>query len=216
MTSTPATVTHLMQAIHAGEIPGFGRFVSTNPAESFSARTPHAGRVIAWAGWLDDAKADPEAGTFEPDFQVWTDAGWSALRSELAAGHPHRVEAGGTICLRPHARCVVSDPQSCLTFLRDDPPSSVEILYDPVAMLTPDMLEHVEDHLARAFEAAAEMPADRLAGCVVAAPRLEAGRVVHAALAEFPKLGGFIREAWAASPLASRPLLVTDRRDAEG
>lgn len=203
--------THLLPTRYDAELPGLGRLTTANPAGDLEAPAPGE-RLIAWAGWLDDEKADPALGRFEPDFKVWTAEGWNALRVGLAQVAPSLEAAGATLCLRPHAGCVLSDPQSCLNFLRDDQPPGVELLLDPVAMLTPDMLEHAEDHLARAFEAVGDQRL--VVGCVLAAPRLDEGRVVHAPLADFPKLGGFIREAWAASPLAERPVLITDPRDA--
>ncbi len=205
------SATHLLPTNHSGPVPGFGRFTTDNPAHLIRA-TDTGERLIAWAGWLDDAKADPARGRFDPDFNAWSPAGWQALRDGLAAAAESLRTHDATLCLRPNAGCVLSDPQGCLNFLRDDPPGRVELLLDPVAMLTPAMLDKAEDHLARAFEALADQPA--VVGCVLAAPAEAKGRVVHAPLADHPAFAAILTGLWRASPLADRPALVTDPRDA--
>lgn len=205
------STTHLLPDSHAGAVPGFGRCTTDNPAALIRAADTSE-RLIAWAGWLDDAKADPAQGRFDPDFQVWSPVGWQALRAGIASAADSLRAHDATLCLRPHAGCVLSDPQGCLNFLRDAPAERVEILLDPVAMLTPGMLDKAEDHLARAFEALGDQPA--VAGCVLAAAVVHEGRVVHAPLADHPAFAGLITALWANCPLADRPRLITDPRDA--
>ncbi|MEO1716137.1 MAG: hypothetical protein AAFR76_03400 [Planctomycetota bacterium] len=207
---TTAT-THLLPTNNTGDVRGFGRFTTDNPAELIRAADTSE-RLVAWAGWLDDAKADPSQGRFDPDFHAWSPAGWQALRDGIAAAIPSLRTHDATLCLRPHAGCVLSDPQGCLNFLRDDPPERVELLLDPVAMLTPMMMDKVEDHLARAFEALGDQPA--AIGCVLAAAVETDGRVAHAPLVDYAEFAQLITGLWKASPLADRPVLVTDPRDA--
>lgn len=204
------STTHLLPNGHTGDAAGFGRCTTDNPADLIRAADTNE-RLIAWAGWLDDSKADPSMGRFDPDFNVWSPAGWQALRDGVAAAADSLRKHDATLCLRPHSGCVLSDPQGCLNFLRDDPPERVEILLDPVAMLTPDMLDKAEDHLGRAFEALGDQA--RVAGCVLAAAAEADGRVVHRPLAEHPGFAALITGLWKSSPLAGRPLLVTDAMD---
>lgn len=207
----PTHSTHLLPTDHTGQIPTFGRCTTDNPAGLIRAADT-VERLIAWAGWLDDAKADPAAGRFDPDFNVWSPAGWQALRDGIAGAADSFRKHDATLCLRPHAGCVLSDPQGCLNFFREDPPERVELLLDPVAMLTPAMLDKAEDHLTRAFESLGDHPA--VVGCVLAAAVEREGRVVHAPLADHPEFAAMIRGFWERSPLTDRPVLITDARDA--
>ncbi|MEL6795355.1 MAG: hypothetical protein AAFO89_00875 [Planctomycetota bacterium] len=207
---TTAT-THLLPTSNTGDVPGFGRFTTDNPADLIRAADTSE-RLVAWAGWLDDSKADPANGRFDPDFNVWSPVGWQALRDGIAAATSSLRTHDATLCLRPHAGCVLSDPQGCLNFLRDESLERVELLLDPVAMLTPLMMDKVEDHLARAFEALGDQPA--VVGCVLAAAVEIDDRVSHAALADHAEFSELMTGLWRASPLANRPVLVTDPRDA--
>lgn len=209
--SMNTTITHLLPTSNSGDVPGFGRFTADNPAELIRAADTSE-RLVAWAGWLDDAKADPARGRFDPDFNAWSPAGWQALRDGIASAGDSLRTHDATLCLRPHAGCVLSDPQGCLNFFRDTPPERVELLLDPVAMLTPAMMDKVEDHLTRAFEALGDQPA--VAGCVLAAAVEIDGRVAHAPLADHAEFADLITGLWTASPLIDRPVLVTDPRDA--
>ncbi len=211
----PEPTTHLLPASNTGSVPGFARFTTTNPAADFGeevSRIEPNERLIAWAGWLDDDRADPCAGRFEPDFRLWTATGWDALSAGLVSISGTLEAQNATLCLRPHAGCVLSDSQGCLTFLRENLPPRIELLLDPVALLTPDMLAKLDDHLARAFEALGDQPA--VVGCVLAAPAVVGEHVAHAPLAEHPDLAKVILDLWSRSPLAQRPRLVTDPRDA--
>lgn len=108
-----------------------------------------APRLVCWSGWLA-ADADPARGAFPRDFRVWTRAGWDALNAACDAILPRLGERGTELCLRPHARHVLSDPQACLSFLRHRP--GVRLLLDSASFMTGSMLSSAEDHLARVFE----------------------------------------------------------------
>lgn len=59
----------------------------------------------------------------------------------------------------PAAAHVLSDPQSCLTFLRARAGQPFGLMLDPALLLTPAMLGRAEDHLRRAMEALGRHPA---------------------------------------------------------
>ncbi len=142
-----------------GRIPGFGTVTTVNPlAEGWEPpATPEGGRLVLYSGWLGE-QAGP--GLWTSSFRTWGPTGRDAF-DRLTA---RLSEAESMFCFRPHARHVLADPQTCLSFLRaheSDGPDSrgswgFGVLLDPVAMLTPDMLDQAEDHLRRAFGALAD------------------------------------------------------------
>jgi hypothetical protein len=71
---------------------------------------------------------------------------------------PQLQERGIQLWLRPHARHVLADPQSCMSFLSRRTMQPIRLLLEPAAFLTHEMLAHAEDHLARAFEALGSHP----------------------------------------------------------
>lgn len=73
---------------------------------------------------------------------------------------------GAEICLRPEAAHVLSDLPSCLVFLRSAAAARVRLLLDPMAMLTPAMVAHAEDHLERILGTLGPHPA--VAGLMLA------------------------------------------------
>lgn len=75
--------------------------------------------------------------------------------------------------LWPHAACAVSDAPSIATFLRGR--EAWGFILDPVALLTPSMLERAEDHLGRLFEALG--PHARAHAVVLGIPRVVGDRV---------------------------------------
>ena len=60
------------------------------------------------------------------------------------------IAPGSTPTLWPHAACAAGDAPSLATFLRARP--AWRFVFDPLSMLTPDMLAEAPDHLARLFE----------------------------------------------------------------
>jgi hypothetical protein len=99
---------------------------------------PSGGRIVIWSGWMGEA--DTPRGVFERDFRTWSRGAWEKLESEVEP-------MAGRILIRPHARHVLSDAQSCVTFFRKH--GGVALLLDPVAMLTPEMVGRAEEHLER-------------------------------------------------------------------
>lgn len=122
-----------------------------------------ASRLILWSGWFG-RPADPVRGRFPRDFRTWTPAAWEALDAACDGLLPALAERGIELCLRPHARHVLSDPQACLSFLRKH--EGVRLLLDPASFMTGSMLDRAEDHVARMFEALGDHPA--VAGVVLA------------------------------------------------
>jgi hypothetical protein len=104
------------------------------------------GRVVAWSGWLD--AEDGESGR-----PTWGPAGWSAFEAMCDRVAPVLAQCGSTLCLRPHHSHVLSDPQSCLTFLRRRGAEGFEVLLDPAGFLAASMVARVEEHFERAAEA---------------------------------------------------------------
>lgn len=112
----------------------------------------------------DAAQLDNNPARWAPDPRTWGPSGWAALDSRLAA-------LAAPLIIRTHARHVVSDTPGIVHLLRAHPPPHVNVLVDPVSMLTPEMLKsgHAADHLRRTFEAIASPLLPRpVAGVIVA------------------------------------------------
>ncbi|MEM9167775.1 MAG: hypothetical protein AAGB48_12230 [Planctomycetota bacterium] len=191
----------------------FGQFDHANPAGQGLPTVP-AGvtRLVAWAGWLDDAgvpPGDPTSGRFARTFRSWTSDGWEALADGVARWRSTMPEV--RLCLRPAAGCIVSDPQACLTFLRGTEDPGVELLLDPVAMMTASMLGHAEDHLARAFESLGGEP--RVAGVVLSRPVAEGDDVRPAPLEPGRGLSGVVLDLVRANVPVGKPVLVLAEQD---
>lgn len=121
-----------------------------NPLEQgFASALKPESSLIAWAGWFDDA-ADPATGVFQSDFRLWNE-GLELLRTNVEAMLPVLDDLDARLKLRPGLGLVLSDPHSVTAFIEKLGSPRVEILVDPVAMLTPEMAEHAEDHLPRLF-----------------------------------------------------------------
>lgn len=110
-----------------------------------------AGAHVAWSGSLGD-------GLFEADPRTWGPAG----RAALEGARRRAAELGATICIRPHARHVVSDIPSCQRWLGVGPRGEAlaaggGLLLDPCAMLTARMLRDHADFLRRAVETLAPL-----------------------------------------------------------
>ncbi|MGP1271889.1 MAG: hypothetical protein ACTS22_01005 [Phycisphaerales bacterium] len=195
---------------------GFGVFSTENPAGPSGVAASGSGRTVCWAGWMSE-DADPASGAFPRDFRTWSPEGWAALRGGVAAWAGRQGARGdGRLCLRPAAGCVLSDPQACLTWLREglreDHAGSVELLLDVVSMLTPAMVGELEDHAVRAFEALGD--SSRVAGCVMGAPVIEGDRVRPGPLRADDRSAAVLLGARRSSGLADRPVLLVDAGDA--
>ncbi|MCW5753462.1 MAG: hypothetical protein KIT24_02000 [Phycisphaeraceae bacterium] len=105
-------------------------------------------RIVAWSGWLPE-DASPEQGVFFPGHSTWMGAGWAGLVEVCRWLGPALEERGMRLCLRPHARHVLSDASSCLKFVREEETLPVDVVLEPAALLTHAMLAEAKTHLER-------------------------------------------------------------------
>ncbi len=115
--------------------------------------------VIVESGWLD-GETGFVRGVVRSGFRTWTPAGWRAMEAMLMRAAASAQRRGCEVWVRSHARQVLSDPQSCLTWLRGLESAgwaqgSVRLLLDPASLLTAGMLGEAEDHVQRAVSAVA-------------------------------------------------------------
>ena len=105
-----------------------------------------APRLLCWSGSLaEDA--------FSPHPANWMRPGRAALDAFVARSAAAMEARGVALCLRPHARQVLSDAQGCLRFLTDHAGLPVQVALAPADMLTVDMLPELAEHLQRMFTA---------------------------------------------------------------
>jgi len=103
-------------------------------------------RAIVWSG-------SGAASLFERDPASWTPAARERFEAWLEAAEAGLAGTHRRILFRPHARHVLGDPQTCLTFLRERAGERFGIVLDAPALLEPEMLDRAEAHLTRAFDA---------------------------------------------------------------
>jgi hypothetical protein len=103
-----------------------------------------APRMLCWSGTL----APEPFGTHPAN---WLRPGRTALDQFVRAATPALESQGLALCLRPHARHVLSDAQGCLRFLTDHAGLPVQVALSPADMLTADMLSELPEHLSRLF-----------------------------------------------------------------
>jgi hypothetical protein len=108
------------------------------------------GRVVCWSGSL---AADDDL--FAPHPGNWTGPGRDALDARVAALAGPLRDRDLTLCLRPHARHVLSDAPSCRAFLEAHADAPVALALDPAALLEESMLDAAGDHLGRILAALA-------------------------------------------------------------
>jgi hypothetical protein len=77
--------------------------------------------------------------------------GPEALSNLLDSIIPGLEKNDRRLCLFPHARHVLSDVQGSINLLRKRRNTPIEVALTPSAMLTPSMLDSLEDHLERSF-----------------------------------------------------------------
>jgi hypothetical protein len=131
-----------------------GEIVATvlagNPLGDEGVRLEARGRwLVAWSGTLADE-------LFSPHPATWLRPGHEALASFCAVAASALGGGEQRLCFHPHARHVLSDPQSCLTFLRDHDGEPFDVALAPGSMLETSMLDDLEDHLRRSFEVLGE------------------------------------------------------------
>ena len=102
-------------------------------------------RILCWSGTLAD---EP----FEGDPRTWGGPGREALSRfcDELAGQLQACER--TLCFHPHARHVLNDVPSCLTFRRGREGQPFEIALAPASLLEPSMMDRLAEHLQRQFE----------------------------------------------------------------
>lgn len=157
-------------------------------------------RVICWTGWLPE-EFSPDQGVFYPALATWTGEGWKRLCEVVRWLGPAMAERGQTLCLRPHARHVLSDPSSCLKFLREHEDVPVEVVLEPAAMLTPGMLTEAQVHLTRIVETIGRMP--RVAGVLASNVETVESEEHEPELRLTPLMSGELDPEWIARPIRS-------------
>lgn len=101
-------------------------------------------RVVVWSGWLG---ADDEDRA--PGVRTWGRAGREAFEELCDRLAETTRPRGVTVLVRSHARHVLSDTPSCADFLRRRAGDGLGLLLDTASMLTPSMLAHGAEHVAR-------------------------------------------------------------------
>jgi hypothetical protein len=103
-------------------------------------------RAVVWSG-------SGAASLFERDPASWGASSREAFERFSTALEERLSGSERRVLFRPHARHVLGDPQTCLTFLRERAGERFGLALDPFAMLEAEMLERSAEHLTRAFEA---------------------------------------------------------------
>jgi hypothetical protein len=169
MTTTGLPIAHAEDATRDGglvRLDAFATLVPGNPCKGLpwtrATLAPEGGRWMSYTGWLGE-QPDAARGVFRADFATWGPNGrarWLAMLDEADGVLRARDERW---CLRPHARHLLPDPQQCLNLLRsradrESGRARIELVLEPAAFLTPQMLPTAEDHIARAVEALGDRP----------------------------------------------------------
>ena len=104
-------------------------------------------RVACWSGTLAEG---PDL--FAPHPHNWMNPGREALDAFLDEMIPQIERADRRLTLIPHARHVLSDVQGSINLVRERTDTPVDVALAPTHLLTPSMIDVVEDHFSRAFE----------------------------------------------------------------
>lgn len=119
-----------------------------------SAWSPPTGAESATL--IVDSGSLADGGLAEPHPMNWMRPGRKALDAWLHRVAPAFESAGGRLLLQPHALHVLSDAPSTAAFLDDHADwrekGVLGLALDPSSLITPSMLNDVEDHLTRIFE----------------------------------------------------------------
>lgn len=114
-----------------------------------------ADRIACWSGTLA-LEAVAAGDLFAAHPHNWMSPGPEALANLLDQVTPVLEKTERTLCLLPHARHVLSDVQGSINLLRSRAGSPIEVALAPTALLTPSMLDALDDHLERSFDTLAE------------------------------------------------------------
>lgn len=139
------------------------------------------GRVVVTTAWSGEGPA-------------WSPAGWASLNDACTRLAPGLERAGVVACVRPGVAGVLCDWPRTRAWAEEHRAGPFEVLLDPIRLLTPAMLDLVDDHLDRIFDrlgpvaagvvvAGGRAEGDRLAPCPLGEGAIEAGVVVRHALA---------------------------------
>lgn len=157
--------------------------------------------AIAWAGWFD-ASADPAQGLFPSDFRLWNQ-GLEQLRQSIDALDPILADTGSRLLLRPALGLVLSDPHSIAAFFEKRPEGPVGVLVDPVAMMTPEMMEHAQDHLPRMLDKLGNL--EQCEGLLLSGAYIQTDeRLTHCPLDWSRPFDQTLLSCWRASPFVER------------
>lgn len=119
------------------------------------------GRLVLWSGWTQPA---PGADDTPEPAPAWLRSSHTAFEAWCDRTAPALANAEATVLFRPHARHVLSDAPSCISFLRrrggggEEAGSGFGLLFDPCAMLDATMLRRADDHLPRILDALVGLP----------------------------------------------------------
>lgn len=111
----------------------------------FDADSPGE-RIVSWSGTLADS-------LFESHPMTWSRPGHEALAGFCDELRAQLEQHERTLCFQPHARHVLSDPQSCLHFLGERATQPFEIAFAPASVLEATMIEDAVEHARRGIEA---------------------------------------------------------------
>lgn len=161
--------------------------------------------VVAWAGWFDP-EGDPANGNFPSDHRLWT-TGLESLRQAITRLDPILQERESQLWLRPALGLVLSDPHSIAALLKEPPSARIRILVDPVAMLTPEMARHAEDHLPRMLDKLGNYEACSAIALTGGKPMSEQ-RMTHVPLDADRSLDRVLLATWLDSAFAERDVFV--------
>lgn len=200
--------THLLPTRNLGTPEGEPpfNFTHANPlTPDFTSAIEPGSHSIAWAGWFDNA-ADPAEANFPSDHRLWT-TGLDDLRKALASLDAVLTERDAYLSLRPSCGLVLSDPHSIAALLKEPPSDRLRILVDPVAMLTPEMASHAEDHLPRMLDKLGSFEA--CTGIVLAGgePTSE-DRMAHRPFDTSHAFDSVLLESWSRSVFVDRDMFV--------
>ncbi|TVQ61721.1 MAG: hypothetical protein EA378_08230 [Phycisphaerales bacterium] len=190
------------------DLPGFATLIPGNPAEGLlwarAGGTPEQGRWLSYAGWIGE-QPGAGLGVFAPDFATWGPTGRTCWLKMLAEADAYLNAHDERWCLRPHARHLLPDPQQCLNLLRSRAdqesggPARIELILEPTAFLTPQMLPTGEDHIARAVAALGDRP--EVVALIATNVRTVARDGAEAELALCEVEEGELPPAWILEPL---------------
>ena len=102
-------------------------------------------RLVAWSGGLGET-------LFADEPRTWMGEGHQRFERLCDEIREPLRDAGGRLCIRPHARHVLSDPQGTLDFLRRREDEPFGLALSPADLLLPHMLDAAEDHFERILE----------------------------------------------------------------